>query len=223
MIKLIISLTISLLLLTSYEYSERGITQEGNADIGINEQLQATSVSSRAFGNAKVGKLEVVSRSEEKIHTLGAPSCDGLEDDYSITANYDVLFKTGTHDLKIQELNNIEVIQPNKETIEMEKLILGETELFYFMPRYTDCHGLEFYLYGIDGDKAYPITFALNHRSLDKFHVSPIDRPNIIEDRLVFRGGYGAGMDTVSKYYFRFDQKKHQMILEKELQVRPGL
>ncbi|WP_422661311.1 hypothetical protein ACK8P5_12835 [Paenibacillus sp. EC2-1] len=219
MIKLIVSLTMSLLLLTGYEYFELG-TNLGYSD--IEDVDTKASAPPRAVGNSKNGKLEIVPNSEEKIQTLGAPSCYGLEEDYSITGNYDVVFKTRTHELKIHELNNIEVIQPKNEMIEIENLILGDTELYYFMPRYTDCHGLEFYLYGVDGDSAYPITFMLNHRTLDKFHVYPIEKPRVINNRLVFRGGHGAGMDTVSKYYFRFDQKKHQMILEKELQVKPG-
>ncbi|GGH27401.1 hypothetical protein [Paenibacillus segetis] len=187
------------------------------SEIVINTEL----ITPRAVGVSIFGELVIEPQSKESIHKLGAPRCYGLEDDYSISADYDVVFKNGNNDIKIQELSRLEIISHGDEILKLKKVKIGDTELFYFIPRYTDCHALTFYLYGIDQNEAYPITLFAENSNVIHFEMYPNEEPKIINDRFVFKGGYGAGMDTVSEYYFKFDQKKHLMILEKVLQVKP--
>ncbi|WP_239616798.1 hypothetical protein [Cohnella mopanensis] len=186
------------------------------------EEAQFELKAPRAVGQSIYGQLLIEPQSEESIHKLGAPSCYGLEEDYSISADYEVVFKTGSTRIPIQQLTSIEIINPKDETLQIKKVKMGDTELFYFIPRYTDCHSLEFYLFAMDEHGAYPITYLVDDKTIDQYVIYPKDEPKVVKNRFVFRGGFGAGMDTVSEYSFKFDRENHQMILDTVLQVKPN-
>ncbi|MNI26407.1 hypothetical protein D3C73_801040 [compost metagenome] len=113
------------------------------------------------------------------------------------------------------------MIQPKNEKIELHKWDMGEVEIFYFTPRYTDCHSQEFYLFGVHERRAFPITFQIGDRTFDHFDTFPHELPLLKGQKLFVKGGYGAGMDYINLYDFTFDISKHAMILHEQKQVKP--
>jgi hypothetical protein len=44
---------------------------------------------------------------------------------------------------------DFEIVQQNDSAVIMQQFTLEDTDIFAYVPRYTDCHGLETYLFGV--------------------------------------------------------------------------
>jgi hypothetical protein len=171
----------------------------------------------RASGKSALGRIRIVSLGKETIETLGAPSCLGIEADYKIQGSYKVLFeKTNEKDKLIASLNETTIISPSMNPIPMEKLQLGQVELFTFYPQYQDCHGIQMYLFGVDtqtGD-AYPFTFVIDGKTYDSYSVKPGTTPVVDNDQMIIMVSTGPGGEVPeNEYIFKADLKNHLMKL----------
>jgi hypothetical protein len=175
----------------------------------------------RAIGEASFGKLTIVPTSLEEINKLGAPSCLGLADDYSIKATYQVNFETKVGSKTISTLNNLEIINPNNTALTINKIIMGGMELFYFIPRYTDCHEQELYFYGVKDSNAFPITVELEEGKPTTLGIYPKEQPKLVDGDLVIKGGYAAGMEYISEYHFKLSTDNKILKLVKTIQLKP--
>jgi photosystem II stability/assembly factor-like uncharacterized protein len=176
----------------------------------------------RAVGLVKDGEITLTPTKQEKINKFDAPSCYGQENDYSIQSDYQVDYQQNGKITHVTTLQQIEIIQPENEVIQIQKWNAGDVEILYFIPRYTDCHSQEFYLFGVQGKQAFPITFEMGDRTLGYFDTFPHELPLMKGQQLYVKGGYGAGMDYVNLYEFTFDSRKHAMILHGQKQVKPN-
>ncbi|MCD9025343.1 hypothetical protein [Cohnella silvisoli] len=182
------------------------------------------SLEVRAIGESTLGKFELRPRkgSAEKIQPLGAPSCLGLDTDLTITGDYELFFKaTAGGESLIQNYEALEIIQKENKAIMMQKFDFPKVELYLFIPRYTDCHGLEFYAYGIDKKtgEASAFTFQEGDNAIPYWTTSPMVLPTQLDDQLVVEGGRFAGTDGATRYRFQPDLNKHQMMLEGKEQI----
>ncbi|MFB9328980.1 hypothetical protein ACFFSY_23850 [Paenibacillus aurantiacus] len=117
-----------------------------------------------AIGTHPEGHLLIKPDSNANVRPLGAPSCYGLETDLSWTGNYEAWWEpaAGGPSAKVVTFPvDFEIIQPSEEPVKLQMITLGDTNLFAYVPRYTDCHALETYLLGIEGGQAFPIAFDL--------------------------------------------------------------
>ncbi|PYI54045.1 hypothetical protein [Paenibacillus flagellatus] len=181
----------------------------------------------RARAVSGTGELLVLPDGEETVGLLEAPSCLGREIDYRFAGAYRTYFKgkdgqpAALSDRPIPDL-----IYPSNESLPFPKLSFDTFEAFYFIPRYADCHGLTFYLYGTDDKGAYPFRFELEDGSVsDTFYVLPGTKPKAENDFLVTYGGGGAGTDGYTRYSFKPDPggKLMKLVQTDRLKERPKL
>lgn len=180
----------------------------------------------RAIGENPDGTLLVKPASKASVISLGTPSCYGLETDLSWQGDYEVVWESqtdGTSSTVMTFPNDFEIVEPDDEPVEMQKYTFGDTEVFTYMPRYTDCHALETYLFGVKAGKAFPILFEMKPEQTWT-HIGQLPhRPlQVTNGELIVTGGYGAGAEFIDVYHFRYDSKKHAMILKKTDQVKPS-
>jgi hypothetical protein len=180
----------------------------------------------RAIGTHTDGHLLVRPASKGSVAPLGAPSCYGLETDLSWLGDYEAVWepKSGGSRSKVMTFPiDFEIVQPNDAPVEMQKYFLGEMEIFAYVPRYTDCHALETYLFGVSDGKAFPIPFEMKPEQIWKNIGQLPHRPfQLTNDELILTGGYWAGQDFIDVYHFRYDSKKRSMILHNTEQVKPN-
>jgi hypothetical protein len=175
----------------------------------------------RAVGQAKNGKVIITPTTKEKINKLGAPSCYGQEDDYSIQSDYQVDYQENGKIIHVTTLKQLEIIQSKNEVMQLQEWNAGDVEIFYFIPRYTDCHSQEFYLFGVERNQSFPITFDMGDHIVNHFDTFTHELPLLKGQNLYVKGGYGAGMGYVNLYEFTFDSSKHAMILQYQKHVKP--
>ncbi|MCZ8517145.1 hypothetical protein O9H85_33300 [Paenibacillus filicis] len=159
----------------------------------------------RAEAAAKDGLLQIVPLGPEKIAKLGAPSCLGKEEDVTIRGDYEVRFTSKDGRTQILDtLRDWEIIQPRDQPLKPVKLDFPGMEAYYFMPRYSDCHGVEFRVYGIRNGEAALFEFQTGQGVFKEFTtgMEPDRSPRAQDGQLAVTGGYAAGMDGVTVYYF---------------------
>lgn len=183
-----------------------------------------SSLDVRAFADSSFGRLELRpdDGSTEKVQMLGAPSCLGQETDYYVTGNYGVYFKpVSGQESRIDSLPNLEIIQKENQAFAMTKLDFPDGELFLLIPRYTDCHGLDFHVYGVDKEsgEASAFTFQQDSRTVEQWTTSPVNLPTANGTDLVVDGGRAAGQDGATRYRFEPDWKQHKLVLTKTEQI----
>lgn len=191
------------------------------------EEAKNEDHSIRAIGTHQHGRLTVKPASQASVETLGAPSCFGVETDLRWSGDYEMIWEPTTSNgdsIKIMTFpRNFEIVQSSDVPIKLQKFIMGETDIFAYIPRYTDCHALETYFFGIDDGEAFPITFDMN---LEQVWTNIGQLPNhpfqVSDDELIITGGYGAGQEFIDVYHFYYDSNKHSMILQKTEQVDPN-
>jgi hypothetical protein len=180
----------------------------------------------RAIGTHPDGRLLVRPATTASVSALGTPSCYGLETDLSWTGDYEAVWeskKDGSSSKVMTFPIDFNIIQPNDVPVEMQKLTLGETEILAYVPRYTDCHALETYLFGVSEGKGFPITFEMNPELIwTNIGQLPHHPFRVSNSELILTGGYGAGQDFIHVYHFRYDSKKRSMILQNTDQVNPS-
>jgi hypothetical protein len=200
---------------TKKDYSKQ---TEENLELALDKKIP---VKIRAAGKTKFGDMQIVSKSEETIETLGAPGCVGLAEDYLIKGDYQVLFKNGQGKENVVSENELKsMISPTKETISMNKLTFKEFDSLSFTPAYTDCHGIQFYMYGVTAKDAFPFKFQTDQGTTDSYYMGPTTKLKVIEDQLIVEGGRAAGdVGYAIRYIFKPDIATKTMILVKTEQV----
>ncbi|AKG33953.1 hypothetical protein [Paenibacillus durus] len=180
----------------------------------------------RAIGTNQDGRLLVKPASQANVATLGASSCLGVDSDLRWLGDYEMLWEptSGGASRKVMTFPiDFEIVQPSDVPVKMQKFTLGTTDLFAYVPRYTDCHALETYLFGINGGKAFPITFEMKPGQIwTNIGQLPHHPFQVSNGELTITGGYAAGQDFIDVYHFYYDSKKHSMILKKTDQVKPN-
>ncbi|TVY01169.1 hypothetical protein [Cohnella terricola] len=178
----------------------------------------------RAVGDASSGQFQLRPRKdgEEKIQMLGAPSCLGQETDVQLLGDYDLfLVRPSGEETLVQRFEQLEMIRRGNDAAEFTKLDFPNIEMFLFFPRYTDCHGLEFYAYGIDKvtGEASNYTFRDGETDFPNWVTSTVDLPRASEGKLIVEGGRWAGQDNATRSIFVPDSGKHEWVLESEERI----
>jgi hypothetical protein len=190
----------------------------------ISPEMPPLNEGIRAVGDTSFGLFQLRPKKggDEKIQTMGAPSCIGKETDLQFTGDYELYFhnRSGEETL-VQEFKQLDMIQRENNTIEFMKLDFPNLEIYLFLPHYTDCHGLEFFAYGIDKEtgEASNFTFQNGEVNYPNWITSPVNLPQAIEGKLVVEGGKGAGQDSATRYIYVPDLAKHQLVLESKEQI----
>lgn len=133
-----------------------------SSPIAVEAKKEDNSV--RAIGAHPDGRLLVKPASKASVAPLGAPSCYGQETDLSWLGDYEAVWESksdGTLSKVMTFPLDFEIVQQGDTPIEMQTFTLGETKVFAYIPRYTDCHALETYLFGVSEGKAFSITFEM--------------------------------------------------------------
>ncbi|MFC4099111.1 hypothetical protein [Paenibacillus xanthanilyticus] len=182
-------------------------------------------LSIRALGTHPDGRLLIKPDTRANVRALGAPSCYGLETDLSWKGDYEAWWEPASGEASGKLLVfpiDFEIIQPSDEPIQLQRLSVGDADLFAFVPRYTDCHARETYLFGVAGGQAFPIMFDMKTgQPLSRIGQHPHHPLRAERDELVVYGGQGAGQDFISIYHFRYDADNHMMVLDRKEQAQP--
>jgi len=194
------------------------------ADSSPDPELPAPNEGIRAIGSSSAGQFQLrpVKSGDESVQTLGAPSCLGQETDVRLFGDYELFFRRPSgEETLVQSFGQLEMIWQRNETIEFRQLDFPEIELFVFLPRYADCHALEFYAYGVDKatGEATNYTFWDSKRDLPVWATSPEKLPEVLDGKLVVEGGRGAGQDGAVRYLFEPIPDKHQLRLADEERI----
>ncbi|QGQ93737.1 hypothetical protein EHS13_01850 [Paenibacillus psychroresistens] len=184
-------------------------------------EAKPSTIPIRAAGKTTFGDLQIVSKSKETIEALGAPSCLGIAKDFSIKGDYQVLFKNSQGIESVVAPNEMKhIIYPNQETIPMNKLSFKEFDSLSFIPTYTDCHGIQFYLYGVTAKGAFQFEFQTNEDTTDSYYMEPTSKLQVINDQLIVVGGRAAGdVGYALRYIFKPDLAAKTMVLVKTEKV----
>lgn len=194
------------------------------SDSSSDSELPTPNEGIRAVGDSAAGKLQLRpdKSGDESVRMLGAPSCLGQETDVRFLGNYElVLHRLSGEETVVQSFEQLEMIWQGNETIEFRKLELPDIELFVFLPRYADCHALDFYVYGVDKatGEAANYTFRDGEKNHLAWTTSPEELPKAADGRLVVEGGRGAGQDGAVRYIFEPVPEKHQLRLADEERI----
>ncbi|MBO9608344.1 MAG: hypothetical protein J7639_20460 [Paenibacillaceae bacterium] len=182
----------------------------------------------RAVAEDPAGRLLVKPVDEARAAKLGAPSCYGLEDDWSWRGTYEAVWEPaggGQPSVVLTFPADFEIVQPQRDPVAMKRLALGGSVVYVYVPRYTDCHGLETYLFGVSAEdgRAFPIPFEMEPgRVLTAIGQLPRDHVRVVGEELVVTGGYGAGQDFIDVYHFRYDAGRRMMALQRTEKVKPN-
>jgi hypothetical protein len=187
-------------------------------------EVNKSDNSVRAIGTHPDGRLLIQPAGNAIVEPLGAPSCYGLETDLKWSGDYKAVWESETAETISEVMafpSDFEMIQPNDVSVEMQKFNMGDTDIYAFVPRYTDCHALETYLFGVAEGKAFQITFEMESGEIwPNIGQQPRRRYQVTKDELIVTGGYGAGQDTIDEYHFHYDSVKHSMILQKTTHLK---
>jgi hypothetical protein len=190
----------------------------------INTEMPTPNEGVRAIGDTSFGLFQLRPKKggDEKIQPLGTPSCLGQETDLQFAGDYEIYFhnRSGEETL-VQQFKQLDMIQRENNTIEFMKLDFPNLEMYLFLPRYADCHGLEFYAYGIDKETGEVTNFSFLNGEVTypNWITSPVNMPQSVEGKLVVEGGRGAGQDGATRYVYVPELAKQQLVLESKEQI----
>ncbi|WP_336773341.1 hypothetical protein [Paenibacillus sp. MMO-58] len=183
-------------------------------------------LSVRAVASHQAGTLMIQPKSQATVAVLGAPSCYGLETDLSWTGDYEAIWKPAAGGTPVNVLSfpeDLEIIEPTDETINLQMLTIGDTDFFTYYPRYTDCHALEAYLFGVEDGQVFPVTFEDETGQLTNSFFQHPHYPLQVSgnNELVITGGEGGGQAFIEVWHYDYDSGQHRMKLSKTEQVQP--
>jgi hypothetical protein len=180
----------------------------------------------RAIGTHSDGRLLVKPANKASVAPLGAPSCYGVETDLRWSGDYEVVWESKSEGTSIKIMTfpiDFEIVQHNDSPVIMQRFSYEDTDIFAYVPRYTDCHGMENYLFGVSNGKAFPISLEIkpgeNWTAISQLPYHPF---KVTNGEFIVTGSYGAGQDFINIYHFRYDPKKKSMILKSTDQVLPS-
>jgi hypothetical protein len=190
------------------------------------ETTEKEDVSIRAIGTHSDGRVVVKPASKAIAAPLRASSCYGQENDLHWLGDYEVLWESKATGLSTKVMtfpDGFEIIQQNDKPVDMQNFTIEDTDIFVYVPRYTDCHGLETYLFGVDKGKAFPISLEMKpDLILPNISQLPHRSFQITNGELIITGGYGAGQDFIPVYHFHYAAQKKLMVLQSTDQVTPN-
>lgn len=187
---------------------------------GGEEQQRAGDVLShkketiRAQGFTDEGRLSVVAVEQEKITTLGAPSCFGIETDMSFTGNYSVQYSTNQVTNEVTTLGDLTFIQPTSAPVDMIRLPFQAADVFILAPQYRDCHGIQIYAFAVEHEtgKAVQLRFQEELSVSYTSYYRPGTEPMVKDNKLVLESTEGPGgegsPDYKPKRMYRLDLKQ---------------
>lgn len=176
----------------------------------------------RAIGQTAQGDFKLVPQSAERLQQIGAPSCMGQEGDYQISGSYELVFTKSDGSLQsLRQFKDFITIQPNLDHVQMRSLSFGTFDAVFFIPRYMDCHGLEFYMFGYQDGTAFPFSFQLDGTGSETMYVSPLGSPKVVDGKLQVESGITAGMNFPIRYTFQPDLNARRMVLVQKEEIRP--
>ncbi|MCI1777235.1 MAG: hypothetical protein LKI04_24810 [Paenibacillus lautus] len=173
----------------------------------------------RAQGVTDEGRLRVIAVGQEKITTLGAPSCFGIETDRSFTGNYSVQFSTNQVTNEVTTLEDLTFIQPTTAPVEMIRLPFQDADVFILAPQYRDCHGIQIYAFAVEHDTGRAVQLRFQDESLVSYfsYYRPGTVPEVKENRLVLQSTEGPGgegsPDYVSERMYQLDLRQNALVL----------
>lgn len=173
----------------------------------------------RAQGVTDEGRLNVIAVGQEKITTLGAPSCFGIETDRSFTGNYSVQYSTNKATNEVATLEGLTFIQPTSAPVDMIRLPFQAADVFILAPQYRDCHGIQIYAFAVEHEtgKAVQLRFQ-DESSVSYFsYFRPGTAPEVKENKLVLQSTEGPGgegsPDYVSERMYQLDLRQNALVL----------
>ncbi|PZD92918.1 hypothetical protein DNH61_25830 [Paenibacillus sambharensis] len=208
--------------------SQTSLTETSQTNVNRNEDKAVlTDPSIRAVGTHPEGRLLI--RSTEKTSAapapLGAASCYGLETDLKWSGTHQVVWESAVDDSTSPVVSfnkGLEIIQPDDTPIELPQYAFGDTVIYIFTPRYTDCHGLEFLLFGVQNNEAFPVMFEFDGLIRANFYRLPSKPVEATEEGIVVTGGLAAGQDYMEIYHFEYDETERTMVLKKTERLPAG-
>ncbi|NIK71697.1 hypothetical protein FHT67_005174 [Paenibacillus sp. BK720] len=200
-------------------------TTESSETEGLTD-LSKEDLSVRATASHRAGQLIIQPKSHATVVSLGAPSCYGLETDLSWTGDYEAIWQpaAGGDPVKVMSFpEDLEIIEPTDAMISLQMITVGDADFFTYYPRYTDCHALEAYLFGVKDGQVFPVTFEDEAGQLTGSFFQHPHYPLQVSgnDELVVTGGEGAGQAFVEVRHYRYDSGQHRMKLSKTDRVQP--
>ena len=117
------------------------------------QNMQSKTV--RAEGKSGYGILSIVPDGSEIIEQLGAPSIYGEAEGYSFKGDYKAIFKDNNgKESVIAKMNDLNIIRPQNAVISLQRLSMGDTDIFYFIPQYQGSNDILIKFFGMtkDGD-----------------------------------------------------------------------
>ncbi|MCL6456862.1 MAG: hypothetical protein K6T85_02535 [Gorillibacterium sp.] len=163
----------------------------------------------RATGTIAGGTLMLRPLAKEQITQLGAPSCLGQSTDYAMIGDYEVVFADAEERLEaISRIDHLEIVTREMDKPFTMSPILSKddnSQWLLLYPRYTDCHAMEFYLFGEESGHVSAYHFQMEELETNHFYdnsASPDLQPRWENSQFIVYGGYGAGQDKIKRYVF---------------------
>lgn len=173
----------------------------------------------RAMAAHQDGQLIIQPKNHASVATLGAPSCYGLESDISWTGDYEAIWKPASDRSTSKVMtfpSDLEIIQPTDAVVNLQMMTIGDTDFYTYYPRYTDCHALDIYFFGVKSGEAFPISFELEDgKRFTGFVQHPHYPLQVVDNELVITGGEGAGQEFIHVYHFNYDAGQQAFVLQK--------
>lgn len=163
----------------------------------------------RAVGKSSMGTISIISIGTEFIEAFETTSCYSAKNDLSIEGEYRVLFKQNEKVIEIFKWDQLKLIQPNKNVIDLKKLDIGYGEVFLFIPQYKGCRAVPLYAFAVDKQtgEAFPLRFETEMGPSDRFFFTPTIEPVIKEGELVLQTDGGPGNEAKKQVQFSIDFK----------------
>lgn len=166
----------------------------------------------RAIGKMDTGEILIFPKVKETVAQLGAPSCAGGAEDYSIKSEYEALFKDNTGQQTFIPLPEFDTfITPENTQISLPTLHFKDFQAVVLAPQYTDCHGVTFYLIGAKDNAAFYFKFKTDEGTYDSFNYAPDTTLKVVDDQLVVESGQAAGSETPKQWIFKPDLHSQTM------------
>ncbi|UKS26434.1 hypothetical protein LOZ80_33775 [Paenibacillus sp. HWE-109] len=175
-----------------------------------------SQLEARAIGTLTNGEILIAPKTMEIVEQLGAPSCLGKSEDYSIKSDYEAIFKDSTGKKTTIVLPEIDTfITSENKQLTLPTLHFKDFQAVVLAPRYTDCHGIEFYLIGTKGSAAFSFKFKTDEGTFDSFNYAPNTQLQVMDDQLVIEPGQSAGSEAKKQRIFKPDWQNQTMQLVK--------
>ncbi|MFC5407231.1 hypothetical protein [Cohnella soli] len=169
----------------------------------------------RAESSGRYGTLSIVPEEGETSGTVEASSCYGKEGESEFSGIYHVIYRNKDEglvkDLGVIGNGSAESTVRTSETIGLNELQMGETDVYYFSPVVDQCHGSEYTFYGINRNRnAFPFRFDMgaNSKHLERITLLPGTLPKLNDDGTIELDSYGepgSMPPSRAKYVFKLD------------------